>query len=439
MLRFMGILTKLLLFALMASKAHAVNLIRDADIEASLSRLAAPVLTQAGLHPNSVRIMVVNDDRLNAFVLDHRHIFINAGLMEKMQSADMLIAVIAHEAAHIANGHIERRQGNVQNASSTMAFGMLLALAAGAASKNPELAAGVSSLAANASIRNFLAHTRSEEASADQTAFRIIRGIGADPQGAVEVFEIFKGQEYLQGGRVDPYVQSHPLTRDRLRAAKRFAQKGQKTSIFGDPNAPYDFARAKAKLTAFTRRPAWNFNRAETDKHEDLRLMRLAIASSRQGDLSKAITYMNRLRDIAPKDGYFQDLRAELYMRARQHQTAAREYAKATELIPRNALVRGGLGRALLATGNTKAAADQLQRARDSDFRDAQVLRDLALAYAKLGKTGHAALATAERYALAGRMKDANINATRALRLLPEGSSPWRRAQDIISITDKID
>jgi predicted Zn-dependent protease len=167
--------------------------------------------------------------------------------------------------------------------------------------------------------------------------------------------------------------------------------------------------------------------------------MRLAIASSRQGDLSKAITYMNRLRDIAPKDGYFQDLRAELYMRARQHQTAAREYAKATELLPRNALVRGGLGRAFLATGNTKAAADQLQRARDSDFRDAQVLRDLALAYAKLGKTGHAALATAERYALAGRMKDANINATRALRLLPEGSSPWRRAQDIISITDKID
>jgi predicted Zn-dependent protease len=439
MLRFMGILTKLLLFALMASKAHAVNLIRDADIEASLSRLAAPVLTQAGLHPNSVRILVVNDDRLNAFVLDHRHIFINAGLMEKMQSADMLIAVIAHEAAHIANGHIERRQNNVQNASSTMAFGLLLALAAGAASNRPELAAGVSSLATNATIRNFLAHTRAEEASADQTAFRIIRGIGADPKGAVDVFEIFKGQEYLQGGRVDPYVQSHPLTRDRLRAAKRFAQSGKKYSVFGDPNADYDFARAKTKLSAFTRRPAWNINRAETDEHADLRHMRLAVAYANQGDLGTAISHLNRLRDLAPNDGYFQDLRAELYMRARQHQTAAREYTKAAEMLPRNALVRGGLGRALLATGNITAATDHLQRARDSDFRDASILRDLALAYAKQGKTGHAALATAERYALSGRSKDAKINATRAARLLPEGSSAWRRAQDILSITDKTD
>jgi predicted Zn-dependent protease len=43
-----------------------------------------------------------------------------------------------------------------------------------------------------------------------------------------------------------------------------------------------------------------------------------------------------------------------------------------------------------------------------------------------------ASVLTAERYAMAGRLKDARIHAERASDLLPRGSPGWQRAQDIL-------
>ena len=48
-----------------------------------------------------------------------------------------------------------------------------------------------------------------------------------------------------------------------------------------------------------------------------------------------------------------------------------------------------------------------LARSADADKANAGVLRDLALAEARLGNEGAAALATAERFALEGRFRDA--------------------------------
>ena len=59
----------------------AAGALRDSDIEEGLSRLAAPVLIAAGLSPVSTKVLVVDDDHLNAFVIDRRHIFLHSGLI----------------------------------------------------------------------------------------------------------------------------------------------------------------------------------------------------------------------------------------------------------------------------------------------------------------------------------------------------------------------
>ena len=63
------------------------------------------------------------------------------------------------------------------------------------------------------------------------------------------------------------------------------------------------------------------------------------------------------------------------------------------------------------------------------------MLRDLALAEARLGNEGAAALATAERFLLEGELGDAGRNAARAAALLPEGSPGWRKAEDVLRMT----
>ena len=425
-----------LMLTLSASIAEARGLIRDSDIEYSLRKLAEPVLQQAGLNPRQVKILVINDSSLNAFVADHRHIFLHSGLILKLKSAPALQAVIAHEAAHITNGHITRRAGNLQAARSAARIGTILAAAAAAAGA-PEAAVGLGLGSQSSALRSFLSHTRAEESSADLTSFRTLYYAGIDPRGALEVHELFRGQELLSAGRQDPYMRSHPLTRDRMRAAEGFIA-GLSGKVTPRPQDAYWFARAQGKLSGFIRAPKWTLRRAKDAPTQDLIEMRRAIAYHRQSDLGRALKHIDAAIALRPKDPFYVELKAQFLLENRRFKDAAAVYARASKMLPSDALILGGLGRAQLASGQVSAATRSLETARGRDAFDPRILRDLSVAYAKAGKRGMASVVTAERYAVQGRLKDARLHAKRAADMLKEGSGPWRRAQDVLSATKSL-
>ena len=421
-----------LVFSLSAAlPAGAVQLLRDPDIEYALKQLAAPILRQADLSPDRVRVLVVNDSKLNAFVIDNSAIFINYGLIQKLDKAEMLQGVIAHEAAHIVNGHITRRMINFRSAKTAANLGLALAAIVAAAGA-PEAAGGIALGTSSSATRVFLLHTREEEASADQSGVRFLKSAGVSPEGMLDVLRIFEGQELLQGGRQDPYARSHPLSRDRVRAMKAFAATygGQATT---NATAEYWFARARGKLSAFTRSPKWTLARAKEGPTQDITLMRQAIAYHRNSNAKRALKAIDSAIALRPGDPFFYELRGQILLESRQIKNAVSSYKQAVDIAPNNALILGSYGRALLADGQYKAALAVQERARSRDFRDARLLRDMSVSYAKTGQNGMASLVTAERYALQGRLKDAEIHAIRAAGLLPTGSGPWQRAEDVIS------
>ena len=65
-------------------QAHAISLLRDAGIEYGLKQIATPILKAAGLSPNRVKILVVDDGSLNAFIVSNDAIFIHSGLIGKL-------------------------------------------------------------------------------------------------------------------------------------------------------------------------------------------------------------------------------------------------------------------------------------------------------------------------------------------------------------------
>lgn len=421
-----------MLFAL-SLPAGAVTLLRDADIEYGLKQLASPILRAAGLSPHRVKILVVDDGTPNAFVVSHDAIFLHSGLIGRLTSARQLQGVIAHEAAHIANGHLTRRLTNLQAARRSAGLGIALAAVAAAAGGG-DAAAGIAIGTQSSAQRMFLKHTRAEEASADQSAIRFMRSAGVDPQGLVDVMQIFAGQEYAPEGRQDPYVRSHPLSRDRLRAMQ--AAAGQ-SSLSEDANATYWFHRVKGKLTAFQRSPKWTLGRAGESGHGDIQAIRQAVAYHRRSQTAQAIGAIDRAIAARPNDPFLHDLKGEILMESRNFAAAVNAYARAVQLAPEEPLILSGYGRALLATGRTQDALGYLEKSNGIDYRDGHMLRDLAQAYARLGQTGMAALVTAERYALSGRLDDAGIHAKRASDLLPEGSGPWQRAQDVLIASER--
>ena len=94
-----------------ATSARAQSFIRDAEIESTIRAHAAPVFRAAGLEPANVKIFLVNDRSLNAFVAGGQNLFINTGLLMKSEHAGQVIGVTAHETAHIAAGHVARAGG----------------------------------------------------------------------------------------------------------------------------------------------------------------------------------------------------------------------------------------------------------------------------------------------------------------------------------------
>lgn len=414
----------------LAAAAQGRTILRDPDIEYALSRLARPLVAAAGLSPARIDVLVIQDDRMNAFIVDDRTVFIHSGLILRLGDAAELQAVIAHELAHIANGHISRRMGNMKAAGRVAAIGAALGAAAAIAGDS-RLGAGAALGVASSANAAFLAHSRAEEAAADASGLRYMADAGADPGAMVRVLDLFRGQEALVVGRQDPYVRGHPLTRDRLRDVKGRAAALSPRSP-GDEAANYWFARARGKLAAFLRNPSSTLSTVKASDGSDVATMMRAVAYHRRPDPKAARAEIDRLAAKRPEDPFVHELRGQILLESRDVAGAVAAYGRAAALAPDNALILAGQGRALLAAGRGEALA-VLRRARDRDPGDPRLLRDLAVAYAKAGDNGQASLATAERYALLGRSDDAKIHAERAVGLLPRGSPGWRRADDILS------
>ena len=429
------ILAALAVMAALASPARAITILRDPDIEHALKQLALPMINAAGLSPNRIKILIVQDSKLNAFVVDTKHVLIHSGLILRMENAAELQAVIAHELAHIANGHISRRIANKGVSSNVAKFGLLLALAVGAGTGNPDAAAGIAIGASSSAQRVFFGHTRAEEASADQAALRYMALKKIDPTAMADVLDYFRGQEALSSARQDPYVRSHPLTRDRIRAVKGYAAAYGGQAV-ANPQADYWFNRAKGKLSAFIRAPGWTLRRVGKSGGSEIDIMRRAVAYHRIPRCEKAIAEINKLVAARPNDPFIHELHGQILLESGNFAAAVTAYGKAVTRRPKDPLILAGYGRALLALktpdGYRKALV-ALEAARAREARDPRLMRDLATAYARTGRNGLASLATAERYALLGNLKTAGVHAKRAVGLLPRGSPGWNRAQDVLN------
>lgn len=420
------------LLVMAAPSMAQVAVVRDAEIERSLQRVAQPVFRAAGLTPISVDLHLVIDDELNAFVAGGRDLFLNTGLVIRLDDLDQVRWVIAHETGHIAGGHVARRGDALRGARGTAIVGLLGAAAATVAG-SPQAGLAIASTTGQVAERTALAHSRAEEASADQSGLRYFAASGGDPAAVREVMRLFRGQEALSRRRQDPYAQTHPLWSDRIAMLEtRLSEMPPQAEP--DAEDVYWHARMIAKLEGFLGRPG-DVLRDYPDDGSEPALLARAVAYHRAPDPDRALSTVDALIATRQEDPYYHELRGQFLLEVGRAGDAAASYRRAVELAPDESLILAGLGRALLNTGDaadTAEARDALARATERDRSNPGALRDLALAEARLGNDGAAALATAERFSVQRDHADALRHADRAAVLLPPGSPGWRRAQDVI-------
>lgn len=426
------------LLAFGPGSAFAATFIRDAEIEHTLHRVADPILRAAMLSPGTVHLYIVDDPQLNSFVAGGQNIFINSGMLTQLDSIDQLRAVIAHETGHIAGGHLARMADGMQ-APRNLALLGLVAAAAATVGGNPQAGMALATGGTQMAQRSALAYSRGEEASADSAAVGFLSAAGSDPGAMVAVLHRFEGQEALMTAQRDPYLQNHPLSPERIAMLEQRVDKLPK----GDPPDPEDvywYDRMVAKLKGFLQTPTQTLRDYPLADGSEFATLARAVAYYRQPNIAQGSAQIEQLLALRPDDPYYLELQGQFLLESGQAAPAVEAYRQAVALAPKEPLILGALGRALLNTddrADTAEAREVLARSAALDKKSPDVLRDLALAEARLGNEGAAALDTAERFLLLGQFRDALRNADHASAVLPYGSPGWRRAQDVTSIAQR--
>ncbi len=413
--------------------------IRDAETETLLRNFATPLFRAAGLEPNLVRITVIRDDAINSFVSTGNRMFIHTGLIEQVQSASGLIGVIAHETGHVYGGHLAKLPEIMRQAMYESVASVLIGAAAGVTGRDSGPAIGAAMGGTEMAQRGVLSFTRGMEQAADQDAMMFLDRNRWSARGLLDLFHQLEGQEALYSSMQDPYVLTHPLTQDRI----AFVQQHVDTSPYSKAPLPpgweTDFQMVRAKLRGFlTPSSVTLAHVAGADPSPPARYQR-AIALYRLGHTDEAVAILDGLISEQKTSPWLYELKGQVLFEGGRVREAIAPYKEAARLAPGEALIRQGLARALIESGDAtllRPAVQELQTALRAERDDDFTWHQLGIAWGRLGNLGEADLALAEEALLQGDIPAAHGFAARAERALPPGPSRLR-AQDISNAVKK--
>ena len=429
-----------------AKGGGGLPIIRDAEIEGLLRLYTRPVFKVAGINPKSVRVYIINDDRINAFVAGGQRIFVNTGLLTRARTPNMVIGVLAHETGHIAGGHLARMGVELDRASVTAIVGTLLGVAAvvgGAVAGDSQAARagqGVMIGSQGLAQRNFLSYQRSMEASADQAALKYLTSTKQSAKGMIELFNTLANQSIATLRNVDPYVLSHPMPFDRIRNLEEAAQKTPYFDAADGAALTLRHQLMQAKLVGYQQSASIVFQRyPKSDTSLAARYAR-AIATYRRGDIKNAVPMLDDLIRELPQNPYFWELKGQALLEGGQPAAAIAPVRQALKLLPNNGLIQMLLAQSLIGAEDKASAAEAvnvLKKAQRSEGDVPVLYKYLGMAYGQLGDGARAELATAEYAYLQGDRQLAIGKAKAAQNLFKRGSPEWTRANDILTIASR--
>ena len=423
-------------FALASQPVRAQSILRDAETEALLQEMAAPLVEAAGLRPGNVDIVLINDPSINAFVAGGQIVYIHSGLIDAADTANEVQGVIAHELGHITGGHIIRYNEGVSAATNISLLSLLLGVGAALAGGG-EAAVGIMQAGQRAALGKFLAFSRVQESSADAAGAEFLSLAGISGRGSLAFFGKLRNREFRYGYSQDDeatFTRTHPLSGDRIATLRETYETDPAWNAPDDPELQAKFLRVKAKLFGYVSESQRTLNSyPASDQSIPARYAR-AYAFHKDALIDKALAETESLLETAPSDPYFLELKGQILLESGKPEEALEPLRMATEYSGNQPLIASMFGHALIATEDTAnydEAEKVLRTAVGRDRFNPFAWYQLGVVYAARGDEPRARLASAERQVMQRNYPQALRSAQVAMVGLPEGSADWIRAQDI--------
>lgn len=441
-----GVLTGLL--PAQAARAQGLPLIRDTEIELLLNDYSQSIFRAAGLGTGRVTVRIVNNEAFNAFVIDGRNVFMHTGTLMQANTPNEVIGVLAHEAGHIAGGHMAALRSRIAKDQTRALLIQLLGIGAmigGAASggdSGREIGAagqGVMMGGNELIMRGLTAERRSQESAADQAGLKYLNATQQSGLGMLTTFERFAGQELFSDAHRDAFARTHPVATDRLARLRQLVETSPYYQNKDSPELQLRHDMMRAKLSGYMEAPSIVFNRyPHSDASLPARYAR-TIASFRQGagGFDQGLAGVNALIQQYPSNPYFWEVKGDFLQKAGRPKEAIAPLRKALQLHKGDApLVGVQLAQALLQTKEPQYSDEAIKLLRNAVQREpdnATAYNTLGQAYYDKGLLPQSELARAQGLFYFGALKQAQEFAKRAQAGLKPGSPDWVKADDIIN------
>jgi predicted Zn-dependent protease len=149
------------------------EVIKDKDIIRTIDSLVQIIVSANTIDGEDIKIIVVNNQEVNAFALPKAYMVINSGLIAACKSPEALSGVIAHELSHIQLKHVERKL------LKELGVAVLLSSTAGG---------GAEVMKQVIKTLSGTAYDRSLEQEADESAVRYLINAQIDPEPLAAFF-----------------------------------------------------------------------------------------------------------------------------------------------------------------------------------------------------------------------------------------------------------
>jgi len=251
---------------------------------------------------------LVRDAEFNAFALPGGYMGVNLGLIAQAGTRDEMASVLGHELSHITQRHIARSMVANKHQSMVTMAAMLLGLIFSAKSRNGDVPIAVVTSGQAAMATGQLTFSRQMETEADTFGQDVMTDAGFSPSGMADMFGRLEDVSRLNDSNQYPWLRSHPLTIERIAAARLRARQGAPQDPARSHITEHSLMRARARALMDTSdvalRRMQGQARLNVPLNDAQRLGTLyggALASIELRDFTSAATMIAQAEDVLAK------------------------------------------------------------------------------------------------------------------------------------------
>ena len=230
----------------------------------TLKRLEANVIADK-FKDAEFKVHHIDDQTINAYYIGDGNIMLFEGLLQELSTENQLAGLIAHEMGHAVEEHL------TEDLERNLGLSLLNLLFNHFTDNDYQTMTNVAqNLIANG-------YSREQEQESDIYAVDLMLRSGYDPQGLIELMQIFK--ENSNNFKLLEFTQTHPIPESRIEYLKEYIaeQKSKKTAENNNREGSdqgltmperNEFSHFENSLISFSYPKSWNLNEARALKQE---------------------------------------------------------------------------------------------------------------------------------------------------------------------------